>query len=225
MPGLWWEQPLTPGRLACSAPRVEGRGAWACSGAPQLFKVTDPFIQPNLMCAHKRSAGARCVLPTAPGTCPRSSVPGRDTALLTSFFPPPAWARGSGSTFAWKSWRAAPSRPAPGAPGGLSSCGIGVGLGQDACQCHQGVGAWSVSGDGVAPIAGPYQAGVGGSGVVRPQQVGSLSAAPEALFPAPLPPPPPSHLPWLPPWPGGHRPEASLRVQGQGPTGRSLWLD
>lgn len=216
MPGPWWEQPQTPGRLACSAPRVEGRGAWACSGAPQLFKVTDPFIQPN-SCARTREVLGRSVCCPLPRGRTWSPVPGRDTALLTSFFPPPAWARGSGSTFAWKSWRAAPSRAAPGAPGGLSSRGIGVGLGQDACQCHQGVGAWSVSGDGVAPIAGPYQAGVGGSGVVRPQQVGSLSAAPEALFPAPLPPPPRHTCPGCRRGPEATVPRHRCGCRGRGP--------
>lgn len=42
------------------------------------------------------------------------------------------------------------------------------------------------------PVAGPYQAGVGALGWVRPWQVGSLF--PEALFPAQLPPLPQAHI-------------------------------
>lgn len=156
--------------------------------------------------------GEVCVLPTAPVTRTRSSVPRRDAALLISFFPPPTWARSSGSTSAYKSSRACTfsgqclelQEDCPPEELGLS---------QDQCQCHRSVGGWSVNADGTAPSRWALPGRCGGFGV------GQTLASGQLVPRSPLPRSAAS------PAPGTHRPglpQASPRARRQEAHGRSL---
>lgn len=213
-----------PGRPACSAPLVEDRGAWACSGALQLFKVTDPF-HPTTPPVREQG---ECWVEVCAAHCPsdmHSVFCSREGHSPVDLFLPSAHVGPQlrehfrleifeGCTFSGQRLELQEDCP-PAEP-------EESGLSRDLCQCHRSVGGWSVSADGTVPNRWALPGRCGGLGVVRPWQAGSLSPAPEALPRSAASPASGTHRPGRCLGPEAAVPQASPRAQRQEAHGRSL---